>query len=452
VADHSADRLPALVTAALPGARADLERLVRIPSIWADPSHAEDTRRSAEAVAELARGAGAADVTIIAADGGAPAVVAHWPAPEGAPTVLLYAHHDVQPTGGDEHWTSPPFEPAERNGRLYGRGAADDKAGVMTHLAVLRAYEGRPPVGVTLFIEGEEESGSPTLNALLREHGDALASDVIVIADSSNPSVDVPAVTTSLRGLVSVIVEVAMLERPAHSGMFGGPVGDALTALCHGLASLHDEKGEVAVPGLVRGSAEGPDLDEATLRSDVGLLDGVELLGSGSVPTRLWHKPAVAVLGIDAPRVAESSNVLLPRARACVSMRLAPGEDALKAQQALAEHIEANVPWGARVTVTPESGVAEPFSLEATGAVYDAVRRAFAQAYGSEVVETGVGGSIPFIAEFARTFPGATVLVTGVGDPASRWHGIDESLDLAMFGKAVLGEALLLAELAPGTS
>jgi acetylornithine deacetylase/succinyl-diaminopimelate desuccinylase-like protein len=438
----------ASVAAVLPGARADLERLVRIPSIWADPAHADDTRRSAEAVADLARDAGAADVTIIAADGGAPAVVARFPGPEGTPTVLLYAHHDVQPTGGDEFWTSPPFEPTERDGRLYGRGAADDKAGVMTHLAVLRAYGGRPPVGVTLFIEGEEESGSPTLPALLRSHRELLTCDVIVIADAANPAVDVPALTTSLRGLVDVTVEVAMLERPAHSGVYGGPVGDALTALCHALASLHDADGEVAVPGLVSGTSEAPDMDESVFRSDVGLLEGVELIGTGTIPTRMWAKPAVAVLGIDAPRVAEASNVLLPRARARVGMRLAPGDDAVKAQRALADHLEAHVPWGAQVAVRLEPGIAEPFSIEATGTAYDAARRAFAEAYGNPVVETGIGGSIPFIAEFARQFPGAAVLVTGVGDPASRWHGIDESLDLAMFGRAVLAEALMLAELA----
>src|SRR3954449_6672122 len=213
------------VAAALPGGRADLERLVRIPSIWADPAHADDTQRSAEAVAALARDAGGQDVRLIAADGGAPAVIAHWPAPPGAPTVLLYAHHDVQPTGGDDLWMSPPFEPTERDGRLYARGAADDKAGVMTHLAVLRAFDGRPPVGVTLLVEGEEESGSPTLPAFLREHSDALACDVIIIADAANPAVEVPALTTSLRGLVHVIIEVSMLERPAHSGVFGGPVG-----------------------------------------------------------------------------------------------------------------------------------------------------------------------------------------------------------------------------------
>jgi acetylornithine deacetylase/succinyl-diaminopimelate desuccinylase-like protein len=443
------DQLAGSVAAALPRARADLERLVRIPSIWADPAHAEDTRRSAEAVAELARDAGAAEVTVVAADGGAPAVVARFPGPAGAPTVLLYAHHDVQPTGGDGHWTSPPFEPTERGGRLYGRGAADDKAGVMTHLAVLRAFEGRPPVGVTLFVEGEEESGSPTLPALLRTHRGLLESDVIVIADASNPAVDVPALTTSLRGLVDVTIEVAMLERPVHSGVYGGPVGDALTALCRALATLHDADGEVAVPGLVHGASAAPDVDEAVFRSDVGLLDGVQLIGRGTIPARTWAKPAVAVLGIDAPRVEQASNVLLPRARARVSLRLAPGDDASKAQLALAEHLEANVPWGAQVTVTPGAGIAEPFTVPSTGTAYDAARRAFTQAYGNPVVETGIGGSIPFIAEFARTFPGAAVLVTGVGDPASRWHGIDESLDLAMFGRAVLAEALLLEELAP---
>jgi acetylornithine deacetylase/succinyl-diaminopimelate desuccinylase-like protein len=442
-----ADAVAAAVAAALPDARADLERLVRIPSIWADPAHADNTRRCADTVAELAREAGAADVAVVAANGGGPAVIAHFPGPAGTPTVLLYAHHDVQPTGGDELWTSPPFEPAERNGRLYGRGAADDKSGVMAHLAVLRAYQGRPPVGVTLFIEGEEESGSPTLPALLRTYQEQLDCDVIVIADASNPAVDVPALTMTGRGIVDVTIEVAMLQRPVHSGVYGGPVGDALTALCRALATLHDAGGEVAVPGLVQGAADVPDMDEAAFCSAVGLLDGVELIGSDTISARARTKPAVAVLGMDAPGVAESSNVLLPRARARVSMRLGPGDDALEAQRALADHLEANVPWGAHVTVTAEPGIAEPFALDGTGAAYDAARRAFARAYGNPVVEAGIGGSIPFVAEFARTFPGAAVLVTGVGDPASRWHGIDESLDLAMFGRAVLAEALLLAEL-----
>jgi acetylornithine deacetylase/succinyl-diaminopimelate desuccinylase-like protein len=449
------DQIAAAVEAALPAARADLERLVRIPSIWADPAHAADTEASAAAVAELAGRLNPASLQILRAAGsptrpGAPAVVARWPAPEGQPTVLLYAHHDVQPTGGDELWTSPPFEPTERGGRLYGRGAADDKAGVMTHLAVLRAYDGKPPVGVTLFVEGEEESGSPTLPALLREHHELLAADVIVIADAANPAVDVPALTTSLRGLVDVVVEVTLLERPLHSGVFGGPVGDALTALAHALASLHDEKGEVAVAGLHSNSgtdSAAVDIPESAWRAEAGLVEGAELLGTGTLAERVYQKPAIAVLGIDAPSVAESSNVLLPKARALVSMRLAPGEDTLGARDKLAAHLRAHTPWGAQVEVTPGSGVAEPFSLDATGGAYDAAKRAFAQAYGTATVEMGIGGSIPFIAEFARTFPGAAVLVTGVGDPSSRWHGIDESLSLAMFGKGARAEAFLLDEL-----
>lgn len=461
--DDLRTRVRAQVNSALPGALKDLKSLVRIPSVWADPAHRSDTERSAAAIADLARAAGAAQVEVLTADGGAPAVLAHWPAERGptdsedptpTPTALLYAHHDVQPTGGDELWTSPPFDPTERGGRLYGRGAADDKAGVMLHLAVIRAFGGRPPVNVTLFVEGEEESGSPTLDRLLAEHHDRLAADVIVIADSGNPATDVPALTTSLRGLVDCTVEVAMLERPVHSGVYGGPLGDALTALCRLLATLHDDKGRVAVPGLVvRGSAT-PDLDEATFRCDAGVLDGVQLLGAGTLPERLWYSPAIAVLGIDAgdgaPPVDRAANVLLPRARAAVSLRLAPGDDPVRAQDQLTGHLRAHAPWGARVTVTPGAAAA-PFELDTAGpphdTVYDAARRTFGEAYGNAAVEMGIGGSIPFIAEFARAFPGAAVLVTGVGDPASRWHGIDESLSLDMFAKAVLAEALLLTEL-----
>jgi acetylornithine deacetylase/succinyl-diaminopimelate desuccinylase-like protein len=441
------DDLRRAVDAVLPDARRDLEALVRIPSIWADPAHAEDTRRCADAVADLARRAGAADVGLLAAASGAPAVVAHWPAPPGMPTVMLYAHHDVQPTGGDELWTTPPFEPHERDGRLHGRGAADDKAGVMTHLATLRAFGGRPPVGVTLFVEGEEESGSPTLPELLAKHRDALAADVIVIADAANPAVDVPALTTSLRGLTNVVVEVSMLERAVHSGMLGGPAGDALTALCRLLATLHDDKGEVAVAGLVTGSSGSPDVEEETFRGDAGLLEGVELIGTGTITERLTHKPAISVLGIDAPAVDGSANILLPRARAMISVRLAPGDATADAFAALREHLALHVPWGAHLEVTLQAS-GEPFALEPTGSIYDLARDALSAAFDHAAVEVGMGGTVPFIAEFARTFPGATVLVTGVGDPASRWHGVDESLHLEMFSRCVLAETMLLRSLA----
>ncbi len=442
----TAASLRAMLATVLPAAREDLEHLVRIPSISADPAHHDDVAQAAARVAELAGAAGAADVITVSA-GGAPAVIASWPAPAGAPTVLLYAHLDVQPTGPEQDWTSPPFEPTERNGRLYGRGAADDKAGVLMHLAVLRAFGGQPPVGVVLFVEGEEEIGSPTLTTLLAEHRDLLRADVIVIADSANAAVDVPSFTTSLRGLVDVLVEVRVLERAVHSGMYGGAVGDALTGLCRLLASLHDETGDVAVKGLVTGGSSAV-LDEAVFRADAGLLPGGRLIGTGPLAERLWHRPAVAVIGMDAPCAADASNVLLPSARAKVSLRIAPGDDPQRAGERLTEHLQANAPWGAEVVVT-NGAAGAGFELKATGDVYDLARTAFAEAYGNAAVEAGIGGSIPFIAEFVRTYPGATVLVTGVGDPASRWHGVDESLDLAMWERACVAEALLLARLAP---
>jgi len=438
--------LAAALDDVLPGARADLEALVRIPSLSADPGRAADVRRAADEVAAHARAAGGRDVTVVDA-GGAPAVLATWPAPDGAPTVLLYAHLDVQPTGPLSEWTSPPFEPTERAGRLYGRGAADDKAGVLMHLAVLRAFGGTPPVGVVLFVEGEEEVGSPTLTALLAQHRERLRADVIIIADAANAAVDVPSFTTSLRGLVDLRVEVRLLAQPVHSGVYGGPVGDALTGLCRLLATLHDDMGDVAVKGLHVGTSAAPDTTTEIYTAEVGLLPGASLIGSGTINERLWHRPAVAVIGLDAPGVEQASNVLLPRARATISLRIAPGDDGQRAMAALTAHLHEHAPWGAEVVVAP-GAVAEPYALETTGDVYDLARAAFAEAYGNTAVEAGIGGSIPFIAEFARTFPGATVLVTGVGDPASRWHGIDESLDLAMWRRACLAEALLLQRLA----
>ena len=432
----------------MPAARADLAALVRIPTVSADEACAHDVRRAVDVMADLAGQAGAADVQVVSAAGGQPALIAIWPAPEGAPTVLLYAHLDVQPTGPAEQWSSPPFEPTERDGRLYGRGAADDKAGALMHLAVLRAFAGRPPVGVVLFLEGEEEIGSPTLPALLADHRELLRSDVIVIADSANASIDVPAFTTSLRGLVDLTVEVRVLERPVHSGIYGGAVPDALTALCRLLATLHDGAGEVAVAGLHSSASTAPGPEPEVFRADAGLLDGVALIGSGSIPERLWHKPALAVLGMDAPSTQDASNVLLPRARAKVSLRLAPGQDEHDAVKRLTDHLVEHAVWGSQVEVTAGS-VAGAFALEAVGDVYDLAREVFEMAYGNAPVEAGIGGSIPFIAEFARTYPGATVLVTGVGDPASRWHGIDESLHLGMWERACVAEALLLARLAP---
>ena len=435
----------------LPDIRRDLEDLVRIESVWSDPDRRPEVHRSAEAVAGLLRTAGFASVEIVS-EGGAPAVIAHYPAPPGAPTVLLYAHHDVQPEGDAAQWDSPPFEPMERDGRLYGRGTADDKAGIATHLAAFRAHGGRPPVGVTVFVEGEEECGSPSLGALLAEHGAKLAADVIVIADSDNWTAEIPALTVSLRGLADCVVEVATLDHGLHSGLWGGAVPDALTALVRLLATLHDDDGNVAVAGLHEAHAAPVDRDPAWVRTESGLLDGVGEIGSGTVAQRLWAKPAITVIGIDTTAIAKASNTLIPRARAKVSMRVAPGGDAATHLDALCRHLEQHAPWGARVTVTP-GDIGQPYAIDATGPVYDAARAAFREAWGSDAVDMGMGGSIPFIAEFAAAFPDATILVTGVEDPGTQAHSINESLHLGVLERAALTEALLLEKLGePGQS
>lgn len=429
----------------LPSVRRDLEDLVRIESVWADPARRGEVQRSAEAVVKLLSEAGFDDVQTVS-EGGAPAVIARYPAPPGAPTVLLYAHHDVQPEGDHGQWDSPPFEPTERDGRLYGRGTADDKAGIATHLAAFRAHGGKPPVGVTVFVEGEEESGSPSLSRLLAAHRDTLASDVIVIADSDNWSTEVPSLTVTLRGLADCVVEVATLDHGLHSGMWGGVVPDALTVLVRLLASLHDDDGNVAVAGLHESTAADVDYRPERVREETGLLDGVSEIGSGSAPQRLWAKPAITVIGIDTTPIDKSSNTLIPRAKAKVSMRVAPGGDAREHLAALTRHLEQHAPWGAKVTVTP-GDVGQPYAIDATGPVYDAARTAFREAWGAEPVDTGVGGSIPFIAEFAAAFPNAKILVTGVEDPATQAHSVNESLDLRVLERAAVSEALLLASL-----
>jgi acetylornithine deacetylase/succinyl-diaminopimelate desuccinylase-like protein len=439
--------LAASVRAVMPRVRGDLEDLVRIPSVSADPERAGDVQRSAEAVAGLLTDAGFPDVRIVS-EGGAPAVIARYPAPEGARTVLLYAHHDVQPAGNLDEWESDPFEPTERGDRLYGRGAADDKAGIAAHLAAFLAHGSAPPVGVTVFAEGEEEEGSDSLSAILKEHRDLLAADVIVIADSGNWDIGVPALTTSLRGIAEAYVEVRTLEHAVHQGMFGGAFPDALMVLIRTLASLHDDNGEVAIEGLVRGPAADLDYPEDRLRAEASAVDGVELVGQGSLVERLWTRPSVTVLAIDAPAVADASNTLAPVARAKVSLRVAPGEDALDAQQKLCRHLEEHVPWGAQVKVTPDK-LGQPFAIDANGPAYDAARSAFKDAWdGVEPVDVGVGGSIPFIAEFAETYPKAAILVTGVEDPDTRAHGPNEGLHLAEFERACVAEALLLQRLA----
>jgi acetylornithine deacetylase/succinyl-diaminopimelate desuccinylase-like protein len=433
----------------------ELAALVAVPGIAWPAFPAAELERSAQEVLRLVRAAGFADAEVLRAskaDGtlGGPAVVARRPAAPGQPTVLLYAHHDVQPPGDLELWDSEPFIATERDGRLYGRGTADDKAGLLVHLGACRAVTevlgDQAGVGVTLFIEGEEEAGSPSFRSFLDTHRDRLAADVIVVADSSNWAVGQPALTASLRGLVDGTFEVSVLEHAVHSGVFGGPVLDAPTLLARLIATLHDDEGNVAVAGLTAGDDPDVDYPEEQYRKDAGVLDGVRLAGSGSLAARLWSRPALSIIGIDVPSVAVASNTIQPRARAKFSLRLAPGQDPAAAMDAVRRHLGAHAPFGARVTFTPgEQGSAYLADTESQAA--RTVLWALGEAWGVPAVRTGMGGSIPFIADLKEVFPDAQVLITGVEDPDSRAHSANESLHLGDFEKCIVAEALLLAGL-----
>lgn len=446
---RTADEVRDVVASVLPAVRADLERLVRIPSVSADPSAGPHLRASAVEVTRQLGDAGLTDIEIVRADGGLPAVIGFRPGAPGSTRVLLYAHHDVQPAADLGTWDSEPFEPVERGGRLYGRGAADDKAGIAVHCAAVRALSDNPGVAIAVLVDGEEEIGSPTLGALLAEHRERLDADVLVLADSTNWRVGVPALTTSLRGGVSVVVEVRTLRHALHNGVYGGPAPDALMALSRLLATCHTDAGDVAIDGLGRGTADPLDLTEAQFRADAGILDGVALLGSGSLTSRLWKAPALSVVAIDAPRVEDASLLLVPSARARLTLRIAPGDDPTAASEALVTHLHAHAPWGAEVTVTAGTPVA-PYTADTSGPAYTAARSAYAEAFGAPVVEIGVGGSIGFVSPFATAFPEAEILITGVEDPDTRAHGPNESLHLADFAAACLAEALLLEGLAAG--
>jgi acetylornithine deacetylase/succinyl-diaminopimelate desuccinylase-like protein len=431
----------------LPGLIGDLEALVRIQSVSADPERLAEVEKSARKTAQLLAAEGVGAEIVRAYDGAPPTVIGERKGPDGAPVVLLYAHHDVQPENDPADWDSPPFEPVVRGERLYGRGAADDKAGIAVHVGALRALGDDLPVTVRFFIEGEEEVSSATLPDLLRQYRDRLAADVIVIADAGNWDIGVPALTTSLRGLIRVDVEVRTLTHAVHSGMWGGLVPDAIMALTTLLATLWTQDGSPAVEGLISAPAADVDYPEERLRAESGAAPGTSWIGTGSVVERLWTRPAITVTGLDAPKVAGASNTLTPVARARVTVRIAPGDTTANALTRLRQHLEKHVPWGARLTTTVVDA-GEPTVLPTAGPAYAAARSALAEAWGGTApVDMGTGGSIPFIAEFQETFPGASILVTGVEDPDTRAHGPNEGLHLPEFERAVLAEALLLRRL-----
>lgn len=420
-----------------------------VPSVSAQGHDPDMVRCSAEETAAWLENAGLHGVRLLEVPGAHPAVFGHTIGPADRPTVLLYAHHDVQPTGDEELWESPPFQPTERDGRLFGRGTADDKAGIAAHAAALLAWKqlnGEPPVNVSVFIEGEEEIASQNLGTFLHDYGNLLQADAIVLADCSNWNIGEPALTTSLRGILDAIIEVRTLDHAVHSGSYGGPVPDALLTLCRLIASLHNDDGDLSVDGLKSGPYYTIDVPENEVRQVAGLRPGVSLLGSGSLAHRLWGRPAVAVLGMDAPPITDIVHKLLPVAQAYLSIRLAPGDETLQAKAAIEEHVRTRAPWGAEVSVSfPKAG--EPHLIEASGSAFEAFRQACAETWGCAPVESGSGGSLPLVAELAEAFPRAELLLTGVSDPDSRAHCENESVHLEDLKNCCLNEAILLGHL-----
>lgn len=430
-----------------------LKELVRIPGIAWEAFDPKQLDASAKKVQEFFEAEGVFEsVKILRSEyspgkHGSPAVVATRKARNGRPTVLLYAHHDVQPPGDESLWESAPFEPEERNGRLYGRGAADDKAGIMAHLSAIRVLKQLAgetfDLGLAVFIEGEEEAGSPSFSTFLKENQELLRADVIVVADSSNWSTEIPAITTTLRGLVSLEVQIRTLDHAVHSGMYGGAAPDAMLAFSKILESMWDKNGSLSISGLKSRNSSDLDYPESSFRADSGLLPSTKLLGEGNLLSRIWSKPSLTVIGIDYPSVALSSNTLVPSLVAKLSLRLAPGDDPNTALEALKTHILANNPTGAQIEFG-EVELGKPFELAGSGWAKQLAEQALELAYGQKSVDIGIGGSIPFIADLEEVFPEAQILVTGVEDPDSRAHSPNESLELAGFQKAIVAETLLL--------
>jgi len=442
---------------------AQLVELARIPGVSADGFDRSQLERSAEHVAQLARRAGLEHVEILRIDGSHPYVIADWlHAGARAPTVLIYAHHDVQPPGRAERWRTPAFEPTLRDdGRLYGRGVVDDKAGVLLHLAALRAWLTATralPVNVKLIVEGEEEIGSPHLEAFLQAHRERLSADVIVLSDTANLATGLPSLTTSLRGLVTIDVCVRALDHPVHSGMWGGPVLDAATALVRLLARLVDDRGRPCVPDLEsdvppisaaeRARLAALPFDESQFRADAGLLAGVKLACAPheSVYERLWLRPSITITALESVLLAKASNQLIDEARAQVSVRVGPGQDPKRMQESVIRCLTEAPPWGVQVETRAHTAV-PGWRTEPSGPAFDAARRALALGFGREAVHIGCGGTIPFVGPFSSVLRGAPALLLGLEDPICNAHGENESLHVEDFRKAARSAVHLLAEL-----
>lgn len=441
------ETLRGLVRAGAPRLVSDLCALVAIPSVSWSGFDLTKLDESAELVSRLFDETGLFEsVGVYRHGGGAPAVIARREPQPGWPTIVLYAHHDVQPPGNADSWDSDAYIASVRGHRLYARGSADDKAGIAVHLGALRAVAGLSGselnLGVVVFVEGEEENGSPSFPGFIEQYRELLKGDIIVVADSDNPSTTVPAVTTRLRGNVTAVLTVSTLDHAVHSGMLGGAIPDAMMAFVRVANSFYDAQGGVAIEGLhcADGGSPGP---VEPIGREAGLLPGVVEIGTGSVSARLWDSPALTITGLDTPTIENASNTLLPSVRAKLSLRVAPTQSAESALSALKRHLGARVPFGAQWELSGVS-VGEGFHVDELGTALGLARQALTVGFGRTAVLQGVGGSIPFISTLAEKFPHAHVVVTGIEDPETRAHSPNESLDLGVLHRATLSEALLL--------
>ncbi|MGY4098485.1 M20/M25/M40 family metallo-hydrolase [Nocardia sp. R16R-3T] len=434
------------VAALMPQAKTDLTQLVSFKSV-ADPRQfpSAECERAAQWVADAFAGAGLTRVGLHETPDGSKAVIASRPAPNGAPTVLLYCHYDVQPPLDDDAWRTPVWELTEKDGRWYGRGSADCKGNIVMHLTALRALGADLPLGVTLVAEGSEEQGTGGLEQFVVANPELLRADAILIGDCGNFAIGMPTLTETLRGNVNVIVTIETLAGPMHSGMFGGPAPDALAALIQLLASLRDEHGNTTVTGLPNDQRwTGVQYSADQFRADAGVLGGVELTGGGTVADMLWARPALTVLGIDAPKVVGSSAAIQPAARARLNLRIPPGTDPDQALELLIAHLRAHTPWRAELTVETE-GTGAPFQSASGGPARTAMEAALTTAYGRAMTTQGQGGSIPLCNVFADTYPDAEIMLLGVEEPKCLIHAPNESVDPTEIEHMALAEALFLA-------